>query len=148
MRRRAFIAALGGAAAWPLAACGQQQGDRVRALQIRILRMQAEAVAAMIGQFVHEIEAQVGWTTLLPWSARTPDQRQIDASRLLRQVPAIAEFSQLDARGHVQLRVLWSVVIAEPDRVGDYSNDPKFTEAVAHKVYYGPVYSAASRSPS
>src|SRR6516162_9250485 len=35
---------------------------------IRIQREQAEAAAAKIGQFVHEIEAQVGWTTQLPWS--------------------------------------------------------------------------------
>ena len=36
---------------------------------IRIQREQAEAAAAKIGQFVREIEAQVGWTTQLPWSA-------------------------------------------------------------------------------
>src|SRR5262245_9462437 len=34
---------------------------------IRIQREQAEAAAAKIGQFVREIEAQVGWTTQLPW---------------------------------------------------------------------------------
>ena len=39
---------------------------------IRIQRGQAEAAAAKIGQFIHEIEAQVGWTTQLPWSASTP----------------------------------------------------------------------------
>jgi len=139
MRRRAFITALSGAAAWPFTARAQQQGDQVRALQIRILRMQAEAVAAMIGQFIREIEAQVGWTTQMPWSPRTFEQRRFDGSRLLRQVPAITELSQLDPTGHEQLRVSRLTM----DLVGsqrDYSNDPKFTEAVAHKVYYGPVY--------
>src|SRR6516165_9093507 len=72
---------------------------------IRIQREQAEAAAAKIGQFVHEIEAQVGWTTQLPWSASTFEQRRFDGSRLLRQVPAITELSQLDATGHEQLRV-------------------------------------------
>jgi two-component system, NtrC family, sensor kinase len=137
--RRAFMAVLGGALAWPLVARAQQQGDRVRALQIRILHMQAEVIAAMIGQFIREIEAQVGWTTQLPWSASTFEHHRFDASRLLRQVPAINELSQLDATGHEQMRVSRLTM----DTIGtqtDYSKDPKFTEAVAHKVYYGPVY--------
>ena len=57
MRRRSFIAALGGVAAWPLAVHAQQ-GDLVRALQVR-MPLKAEAVAAMIGQFIRGIEAQV-----------------------------------------------------------------------------------------
>src|SRR6185369_8816147 len=35
---------------------------------VRIHREKAEAAAAKIGQFIKEIEAQVGWTTQLPWS--------------------------------------------------------------------------------
>jgi HAMP domain-containing protein len=113
---------------------------------IRIQREQAEAAAAKIGQFIHEIEAQVGWTTHLPWSASTLEQRRFDASRLLRQVPAITELSQLDATGHEQLRVSRLAM----DVVGsgiDYSKDPKFTEVVAHKVYYGPVYFRRESEP-
>jgi signal transduction histidine kinase len=113
---------------------------------IRIQREQAEAAAAKIGQFIHEIEAQVGWTTQLPWSASTLEQRRFDASRLLRQVPAITELSQIDATGHEQLRVSRLAM----DVVGsgaDSSHDPKFTEAVAHKVYYGPVYFRRESEP-
>jgi hypothetical protein len=155
MRRRAFIAGLGGAAAWPVAARAQQ-GDRVRALQIRILRMQAEAVAAMIGWFIREIEAQVGWTTLLPWSAGSwcvpapggpLEQRRFIALWLLRQVPAITELSLLDPTGHERMRESRPAIVMEPERGGDYSGDPKFTEAVAHKVYYGPVYFRRESQP-
>src|SRR5213076_2535586 len=45
---------------------------------IRIQREQAESAAAKIGQFIREIESQVGWTTQLPWSAGTIDQRRFD----------------------------------------------------------------------
>ena len=72
---------------------------------VRIQREQAEAAAAKLGQFVKEIESQVGWTTQLPWSAGTIEQRRFDALRLLRQVAAVTELALLDASGHEQLRV-------------------------------------------
>jgi two-component system, NtrC family, sensor kinase len=143
VRRRQFITLLGIAAVAPLIlwllVARAQQGAQVRALQIRILHLQAESAAAIIGQFIREIESQVGWTTQLPWSAGTIEQRRIDGQRLLRQAPAITELAQLDPSGKEQLRVARLAM----DVVGsqtDYSQDPKFTEAVAHKVYYGPVY--------
>src|SRR5215469_394349 len=49
---------------------------------IRIQREQAEAAAAKIGQFIKEIESQLGWTTQLPWSAGSIEQRRFDALRL------------------------------------------------------------------
>jgi Cache domain len=113
---------------------------------IRIQREQAEAAAAKIGQFVKEIESQLGWTTQLPWSAGAIEQRRFDALRLLRQVPAITELAQLDSSGKERLRVsrLAMDVVASGT---DFSKDPKFTEAVAHKVYYGPVYFRRESEP-
>ena len=117
-----------------------------KASLIRIQRAQAEAAAAKIGQFIKEIESQVGWTTQLPWSAGTIDQRRFDGLRLLRQVPAITELSQLDSAGKEQLRVsrLAMDVVASQ---ADLSKEPKFTEAVAKKVYYGPVYFRRESEP-
>src|SRR5436190_21472993 len=76
-----------------------------KASLVRIQREQAEAAAAKIGQFIKEIESQLGWTTQLPWSAGSIEQRRFDALRLLRQVPAITELAQLDATGKERLRV-------------------------------------------
>src|SRR5262252_9366550 len=100
-----------------------------KASLIRIQREQAEAAAAKIGQFIKEIESQVGWTTQLPWSAGTLEQRRFDGLRLLRQVPAITELAQLDGSGREQLRVsrLAMDVIASQ---ADFSKDPKFAEAM------------------
>src|SRR4051812_39640799 len=117
-----------------------------KASLIRIQREQAEAAAAKISQFVKEIESQLGWTTQLPWSAGSIEQRRFDALRLLRQVPAITELAQLDATGKERLRVsrLAMDVVASG---ADFSKDPKFTEAVARKVYYGPVYFRRESEP-
>jgi two-component system NtrC family sensor kinase len=139
VQRRDFLTLLGGAAAaWPLAACAQQD-DRVRALQMHILRLQAETAADRIAGFFSEMVSQIGWTTQLPWSSGTIDQRRFDGLRLLRQVPAISKFSQLDSAGKEQLLVMRLAMDAVANGT-DYSHDPKFTEAVAKKVYYGPVY--------
>ena len=117
-----------------------------KASLIRIQREQAEAAAAKIGQFVKEIESQIGWTTQLPWSASTIEQRRFDGLRLLRQVPAVTELSMVDSSGKEQLRVSRLAM----DVVGsgvDLSKEPKFAEAAAKKVYYGPVYFRRESEP-
>jgi PAS domain S-box-containing protein len=113
---------------------------------IKIQHEQAESAAAKIGQFIKEIESQVGWTTQLLWSAGTIEQRRFDALRLLRQVPAITELAQVDASGKEQLRVSRLAM----DIIGsglDLSKEPKFTEAVKNKVYYGAVYFRRESEP-
>jgi signal transduction histidine kinase len=117
-----------------------------KAALIRIQHEQAVAAAAKITQFIKEIESQVGWTTQLPWSAGSIEERRFDAWRLLRQVPAITELAQVDSTGKERLRVSrldMDVLESGIDR----SKDPKFTEAVAHKVYYGPVYFRRESEP-
>jgi signal transduction histidine kinase len=117
-----------------------------KAALIRIQHEQAEAAAAKISQFVKEIESQLGWTTQLPWSAGSIEQRRFDALRLLRQVPAITELAQVDSTGKERLRVS-RLAMDVVDSGLDLSKDPKFTEAVAHKVYYGPVYFRRESEP-
>jgi signal transduction histidine kinase len=118
-----------------------------RSALVRIEREQASAAGAKIEQFIKQIEDQIGWTTQLPWAAGVPsEQRRFDALRLLRQVPAITELSQLDADGREQLRVSRLAT----DVVGsgtDFSKEPKFTEALAHKVYFGSVYFRRGSEP-
>jgi signal transduction histidine kinase len=117
-----------------------------KASLVEIQRQQAVSAADKIGQFVKEIEGQLGWTTQLPRSSDTLEQRRFDARRLLRQVPAITELSELDASGKEQL----SVSQLAMDVVGsgaDFSKEPKFNQAAARKVYYGPVYFRRESEP-
>jgi hypothetical protein len=161
MRRRDFITLVGGASAWPTLALAQQ-GDRVQALVNCILLLQAEATAAKITQFIREIESHVGWITLT-WSSRTLDQRRFDAIRLLRQVPAITEVSQLDPTGEEMMKVS-RVASAPVASQADFSQELEFTVTVVatdpvlrtlpgivgameKKVYYGPVYHGRQREP-
>src|ERR1700688_4581589 len=117
-----------------------------KASLIGIQREQAEGAASKIEQFITEINSQVGWTRQLPWADSTLDQGRFDALRRLRRVPAITELAQIDASVHEQLRVSRLTM----DVVGsgiDYSTKPEFTQAVAHKVYYGPVYFRRESEP-
>ncbi|HEX7922831.1 MAG TPA: GAF domain-containing protein [Bradyrhizobium sp.] len=110
-----------------------------KAALIRLQHEQAVAAAGKISQFIKEIESQLGWTTQLPWSDGSIEQRRFDALRLLHQVPAVAELAQVDSSGKERLRVS-RLAMNVFDSGVDLSRDPKFTEALAHKVYYGPVY--------
>jgi Cache domain/GAF domain len=117
-----------------------------RASLIRLQHEQAMAAAAKISQFIEDIEGQLGWTTQTPWPAGAPDNRRFDALRLLRQVPAITELVMVDAAGKERLRVS-RLAMDVVDSGTDLSHDPKFTEAMAHKVYFGPVYFRKESEP-
>ncbi|MGE9007734.1 M56 family metallopeptidase [Leptospira interrogans] len=124
----------------------QVNGSDIRALRSQVLQMQAEGIADKLTQFIKESQNQVGWTTQLPSSAGSIDQRRFDAMRLLRQAPAITELSHLDSEGKEYIKVSRLAM----DVVGsgtDYSRESKFTEAKAKKIYYGPVYMRRESEP-
>jgi signal transduction histidine kinase/CheY-like chemotaxis protein len=113
---------------------------------IRIQREQAVAVSGKIGQFVTEIEAQIGWTTQLPLSDNTLDTERIEALRLLRLVPAITDFARLDPSGHERLFVS-RYAASRIDSHDDRSAEPAFVTAMTHRSYYGPVYFRQETEP-
>jgi signal transduction histidine kinase/CheY-like chemotaxis protein len=117
-----------------------------KALLFRIQRGQAEFAAEKIGQFLNEITAGLAWETQLSWSNNTLDEWQFDAVRLLRQVPALTEIKQIDATGREQFRMSREA----PDVIAshvDHSKDIAFIQAMANKVYYGPVYFIEESQP-
>jgi two-component system, NtrC family, sensor kinase len=115
------------------------------AAMARIQREQASGAASKIGQFVREVESQIGWTTQLPWTSGTLAQRQFDGQRLMRQVPAITELLQIDGAG--QQRLCISRLGMDENCAADLSNDPRFTVALEKKVYYGQVYFRRDSEP-
>jgi HAMP domain-containing protein len=113
---------------------------------IRLQRQQVELAAVKISQFIKEIENQLERTTQLPWSAAMLDELRNDALRLFRQVPAVAELAQLDSAGREQLRLSRTAMDTAESRK-DFSKEPSFIEASAHRVYYGPVYYRRESEP-
>jgi signal transduction histidine kinase/putative methionine-R-sulfoxide reductase with GAF domain len=114
----------------------------------QIQREKALGAASRIEQFVREIERQMGWTTqpLLATGAAAVEQRRLDYFRLLRQVPAVTEVSQIDSSGREQLRVSRLAM----DVVGsgtDLSRDPRFVEATAGRTYFSQVYFRKESEP-
>ena len=116
---------------------------RVRGEQAQLIELQREsalATAATIDQFFHDIERQMRWVNAT-W--RSPDargfnQRYLDTLRLLRQVPAITDISDLDQAGREQLRISrLSLDVVGSD--ADHSRDPIFTEAQQKGRYFSPV---------
>jgi signal transduction histidine kinase len=64
----------------------------------------------------------------------------------LRQAPAVTELAQLDSSGKEQLRVSRLAMDVIGSQI-DFSREPKFMQAVAKKVYYGPVYFRRESEP-
>src|SRR6476620_1696898 len=117
-----------------------------KTLLVSIQRGQGEAVAAKISQFVREIERQIGWTTQLPWADDDIENRRYDLVRLLRQMPAIAQIAEIDGRGREQIHLSRFTTDVVGSQV-DFSDNPKFTEAIEKKIYYGPVYFRRGSEP-
>src|SRR5712692_8284712 len=120
--------------------------QELKTLLVRIQSEQAKSAAEKIGQFVKEIEGQMAWAIQLPLQAKTEDDWRFDAVRLLRQAPAVSEVAQLDAVRQERYRMSREAM----DVIGslsDFSQDPIFIEAMANKVYYGPVYFVRESEP-
>jgi signal transduction histidine kinase len=117
-----------------------------RRASIDVQHEKAEAAAQKVESFVREIEHQIGWVAYPLWAARPVEERRFEYVRLLRQVPAITELTQLDRNGHEQLKVSrlsMDVVGSDIDR----SAEPAFKEAAPGKPWFGPVYYRKESEP-
>ncbi len=108
----------------------------------------AQSAATRIERYVLDIEHQLSWTALprMDGGGDALEQRRIEHLKLLRQAPAITEVAWLDGAGREQLRQSRLAM----DAVGsgtDLSQEPKFREAVAGRIYYGPVYFRKGTEP-
>ena len=106
---------------------------------VQMQQEKAEDAARRIEQFVSGIERQIGWTTPPQWDALPLEQRRYDFIRLMRQVPAITELTEIDGSGKEELKLSRIAPDAVASGVDD-SAAPRFTEARARSVWFSPVY--------
>jgi adenylate cyclase len=119
-----------------------------KAALIAVQREKALAAAAVIEQFVKQIENQIGWVTQAAYvgSAAISEQRRSDFLRLLRQAPAITEVAHIDASAKEQLRVsrLSMDVLGSQ---ADFAADPRFIGARTTGAYASPIYFRMESEP-
>jgi ABC-type uncharacterized transport system substrate-binding protein len=95
MKRRAFIALLCGAAAWPLAARGQQPGERMRRIGVLMGPAESDPEAqSEITAFRRALQ-DLGWTgdrnvrIAYRWSAGDTDRMRTSAKELVALQPDV-----------------------------------------------------------
>jgi adenylate cyclase len=103
-----------------------------------LLGVEARSAAARIEDFVVGIRNQLGWTVQLPWTEGANEQQNLDASRLLRQVPAIISLTLVDGTGKERLHVS-RLGLNRVESGADRSTEPGVVGAAAARVWYGPV---------
>jgi putative tryptophan/tyrosine transport system substrate-binding protein len=93
MKRREFIAGLGSAAAWPLAARGQQSGSQVRVVYVNNARDDPETQASLLA--FRSAFQKFGWTDGrnisidYNWTALKGRSPQVAAAEIVQSAPAI-----------------------------------------------------------
>ena len=106
----------------------------------------AVAAASRIEQFIRQIEQQLGFAALPQLGADGVEQRRIEFLKLLRQVPAVTDITQLDSKGQEILsvsRLAMDVAGSSKDR----SKDAAFLGAKPGQTWFGLVYFRKETEP-
>ena len=106
----------------------------------------AIAAASRIEQFIKQIEQQLGFAALPQLGADGVEQRRIEFLKLLRQVPAVTDITQISPAGQEILsvsRLSMDVSGSSKDR----TKDPAFLGAKQGQTWFGPVYFRKETEP-
>ncbi|KMO41723.1 transcriptional regulator [Methylobacterium tarhaniae] len=142
-----YCVVLFAAVALPLFANGGLEawfGYRDRRDQLHaLLGLEARDAALRIQGFIDTIREQLGWMVQLPWNPAAEERQRLDALRLLRQVPSIAQITLVDGEGRERLQVS-RVSLNRAGSGADRSGDPAVAGAMSARTtparaWYGPV---------
>jgi class 3 adenylate cyclase len=126
----------------PLAADGVSEawfGYRDQRARLgQLLGVEARSAAFRIQGFIEGITNQLGWVVQLPWSEEPDERRQIDALRLLRQVPAIVSLILVDGTGRERLYVS-RIGLNRTESRADRSDEAPVAGARSARIWFGEV---------
>jgi adenylate cyclase len=126
----------------PLAANGVSEawfGYRDQRARLgQLLGVEARSAAFRIQGFIEGITNQLGWLVQLPWSEEPDERRQIDALRLLRQVPAIVSLTLVDGTGRERLYVS-RIGLNRTESRADRSDEAPVAGARSTRIWFGEV---------
>ncbi|TGE02235.1 cache domain-containing protein [Methylobacterium nonmethylotrophicum] len=160
-----YCVVLFAAVALPLFASGGLEawlGYRDRRDQLHaLLGLEARDAAFRIEGFIDTIRTQLGWMVQLPWTPPAEERQRLDALRLLRQVPAVAQLTLVDGDGRERLQVS-RVSLNRAGSGVDRSADPavagarmaqsrtaesRLAESTTARAWYGPVIDHRGSEP-
>jgi adenylate cyclase len=104
----------------------------------QLLGVEARSAAFRIQGFIEGITNQLGWLVQLPWSEEPDERRQIDALRLLRQVPAIVSLTLVDGTGRERLYVS-RIGLNRTESRADRSDEAPVAGARSTRIWFGEV---------
>src|SRR5262245_10690284 len=90
----------------------------------------ADATSKRIEQALADLERQTSWVTRASANQFTTEQRRVDYTQLLNQVPAVSQLSFISAQGREELRLSRGGGVSYGGSV-DFSRDARFTETLA-----------------
>src|SRR5262249_23518951 len=86
--------------------------------------------ARRIEQAMGDLERQTSWVTRASANSFTVEQRRVDYSQLINQVPAVSQVSFINAQGREELRLSRSGGVSYGSTV-DFSRDMRFTDTLS-----------------
>ena len=96
----------------------------------------AQATAKAIEQSMSDLERQISWVTRA--SSKTIEDRRVDYTQLLNQVPQVSQLAQINGSGRETLRLTRQATTVGSN--ADFSRDIRFTDTLSRGTSFARAY--------
>src|SRR6476660_5274675 len=99
----------------------------IKSSLIEAMSEKAQVTAKAIEQSMSDLERQISWVTRA--SSKTIEDRRVDYTQLLNQVPHVSQLAQINGSGRETLRLTRQTTTVGSN--ADFSRDIRFTDTLA-----------------